>query len=278
MKQSLVASLCVLALASSACGDDSSPSEADDSSAVSSDDAAASVEPTAEATTDATTETSTVAPADNSAEYFELLATFDIGDAASAAELAPPGSQAAAYATFWSAYEQAALDSGWDLSEYVEPLQTTPTGFTLCPPVGGKCEEVSDIQVTEDGKIATFTVSGHELGDVLTIGNGKSQPLGDGQVKMLAAYHSPAGDVVVVFEVKSGKTALSLSYVQDYRSPGGRKMEDTDSLRPSDLPPNSLANVSFTFAKTEFGGDVTYRAYPADFNDPTELTATFQVR
>ena len=220
---------------------------------------------------------SDVAPAVDTQEYFELLATLRPEDAMDAADLAAPKSGAAAYAAFQSAYHQAELDSGFDSSEYAIPLEVTGHGFTLCPPTGEACDEITEVTTTDDGKIVNFKVSGNELKDVITAGHGKPKPLGDGEVKMIAAYHSSTGDVIVVFEVRSRRTPLDLGFVSDYRSPNGRQMEDTDSVHPSSLPPNSLANVALAFNGADLGGDVTYRVYPAN-ESYTELTATFSTR
>lgn len=208
--------------------------------------------------------------------YVDLIATLSIQDATQAAEDAEPGSAAAAFATYWAAYSQAHLDSGLDLSEYAMSVTEMAGGYTMCA-ADDSCTEVTDAVQSKTGKVEDFKIDGTPASEVITLGPQQPEPLGDGEVRMIAAHFTTGGDTRIVLEVRSGATPLSLSYVSNYRAPDGRVSEDTDIVRPSELPANSVANVAVTFAGAAFGGELTYRVY-ADTDAARELTATFSTK
>jgi len=251
----------ILLIALSGCGGSGDPKV----SPTTAGNASAAVEPA---------DSDTGVDADNAAKkYFELLATNEAADAKQAASLAAPGSNAQAYAIYQEAGSQAALDAGDAQSNPAQTTKVIEGGFANCTD-DGDCGNYTAIQMA-DGRIANFNAGDSSLKGRITVGNGKFKPLGDGKIRMVAAYKSITGYVVVQFEIKSGATPLSLGYSAVYRSPNGRQMETDDLTNPDSLAADSLTNVSATFKGADFGGQVTYKVF-TDVESTQPFSATFK--
>lgn len=203
--------------------------------------------------------------------YFEKLASDDPKVVAEAIELAAPGSNAAAYATYLSATTQAKRDAGIQPGESViEPIDG---GFSMCyeePGPGDNCFEYTNIQHVGD-KIADFEPGGTPLTGRLSLGNGEPHPLGEvATANLIASYKASGGSVVVVCDITSQASGLLVD--ASYIAPDGRQSQVTAVEGPSNLTEGSFGTYSFFFDGAEYGGQIVLKAYSDDFQATGEAT------
>jgi hypothetical protein len=201
-------------------------------------------------------------------QYFDGISTNTPAELQTAVDLAKPKSNAAAYATYLLAGEQANIDAG-----YPQPANATAHktdgGYEACyPDEQGKetCVLYTDIKGAE-GKLADFSVNGRKLGERITIGNGRpiwATDLGV-EASFIASYVTASADDLIV--VQSLKTSANPIHINagTYRSPSGRQSQSSNIAGPLNLGPSSVANYSLTFTAAEPGGTVTLDFYSDDY-------------
>ena len=191
------------------------------------------------------------APAPSARPYFEALASNDPVVMTQAEELSVPDSDAQAYAVYLAGTVQADQDSGYDTAP--RQVKKIKGGFAMCgdsTDQGTSCSEYTNM-VHQDDLVETFDAGGSPLSGRISLGDGEVKLLGDsGQVSLVAAYHSIAGDVVAVFEVES--------------SPGGRLYQADSGIGPTALDEGESAYYTFYFKDSKFGGEVTISALAGD--------------
>lgn len=195
--------------------------------------------------------------------YFEAMASGDPQAMQDAVDLAAPGSNAAAYATYYSAVTQASRDSG--ISSEEEKLKEVDGGFAVCSeyePTDDPCTEFTNLQHKGD-KLADFETQGKKLKGRISLGDGTTQSLGDiAEAELIASYKSVANYLVIVFDVSSSSagTFLDATYV----APDGRQANPSLYNGPTTLDEGAFGTFAFYFEGAEFGGAVTLEAYPGD--------------
>ena len=204
------------------------------------------------------------------ASYFGAIANGSPSEQRTAAdELAAPGSNAYAYAIEQAAVNQAFLDSGMGSSPPSE-LNTLDDGFEMCSTDLLTQEEtcnVFDNLAFVDGQLADFDAGGTPLAGRLTLGDGSSVPLGDfANATLIAAYTSIAGNLYVVFEIKSNIDGFSAAYDSTYLAPDGRQANVTQTIGPSKLAAGALANYALVFEGAAFGGTLNLGGFNANFD------------
>ncbi len=198
--------------------------------------------------------------------YFEAIASGDPQEMLDAAELAAPGSNAAAYATYYSAVSQAFRDSG--VPSENENLKEVDGGFALCPEYESEdnpCTEFTNLQHKGD-RLADFETQGKKLKGRISLGDGTAQPLGEiVEAELIASYKSVANDLIIVFDASSNSAGAILSAT--YVAPDGRQANSSLYYGPLELDEGSFGTFAFYFEGAEFGGDVTLEAYSGDGYD-----------
>jgi hypothetical protein len=257
MKRCLVVVLLCVAVVTSGCGSIAEPAK---------DGGKAAVEPQGKAPSNKELR-----------KYFEYLATYDPAEMRKAVKLAAPKSNAAAYAIYMTASSQADLDAGITFDPGT--VKSVDKGFALCDEEesGDKCNEFTKITYSR-GKIADFNAGGRPLAKRITLGNGETKKLGPiADTKMIAAYNSIAGDLVVVFEIKALQDKFWISGAT-LVTPEGRQSENTEKTGPEKLQEGALANYSVVFKGADIGGKVTLSGYSDADQSYTEHSVDFETR
>jgi len=197
------------------------------------------------------------------AEYFGAIAGANPDEQrAVAAELTAPGSNAYAYAIEQAAVNQALMDSGAG-TDAPSKLNTLTDGFELCD-----SDLISGEETYADGKLSDFDAGGSPLAGRLSLGDGSAIKLGKlATAELIAAYTSIAGDLYVVFEIKSKTDEFSIDYDTTYLAPDGRQASVTSTIAPSELSSGALANYAFIFEGASFGGKLKLKGYDANYNE-----------
>jgi hypothetical protein len=208
--------------------------------------------------------------------FFEHLGSEQPDRLETALDMSADDSIAHAYATHRLALANAAADDGTPTDG--GSVKRKGSGYRYCavPDDPTSCYVWADIQA-RDGKIASFTVDGEELGSRLSVGSGTPVKAGKvGTVDLLTAYHSVTGDsVFVTMLVRSADLDISVGHLSaTYRSPSGRQTEASDAIGPSDLGANSNGHVVAIFNGAEPGGEVKFDLDSADY----EHSATVKLK
>lgn len=164
-------------------------------------------------------------------QFFQELATDDIGRMREAQALTEPGSTAGRYVTFQIALGRARLD------ERLRPLRAVPRktarGYDLCNGVGKDCFSFTDIRMAQ-GKVTSFAVDGDEVSDNLSLGpeepvdfraDGAEQPAGT--TRFVSAYLQPStGSYFVLIDIHAGAAPVRLNLGKArYARVGGEVLE-----------------------------------------------------
>lgn len=189
--------------------------------------------------------------------YFEGIASGDPNTIGGVSDLAAPGSQAAAYITYYTAASKAARDSGFPFDR--EIVNEVDDGFMMCPEghaADNSCMTYTNLQ-TAGSHLVDFDISGTPLSGRLALGDGEFHSLGDlGSARLIASYKSVSNNVVVVFDVTS--TSENLWLDASYTGPDGRTSQPTMTHR-TQLPNGGSGTVAFYFKGSVFGGTVLIR-------------------
>ena len=188
--------------------------------------------------------------------YFSAIASNDPDEINGVVDLTASGSLAESYAIYFGAVNQASRDYGMPSDE--SNLSETEDGFEICPDVvtdDDPCVEYTNLKHDGD-KLASFEVNGNSLDDRISVGDGEAQELGTlGSATFIAAYKSVAGNLVVVFDVRSQADGLWVDAT--YTALDGRQAQATMSVGPTSLSNGNFGTMAFNFEGAEVGGIVT---------------------
>lgn len=206
--------------------------------------------------------------------YFSAINEINPADVLAAQAFAEPGSNADAYAIEQSANKQALLDGGaLDQTESVVLYEQDQV--LLCmkgydePEMDREnfCSTYSDFSIKDD-KLVDFSAGGKPLKGRLALGNGDITAIGEiGTARYISSYITIAGDLVIILEVTSNTTELSLPYDATYLATNGRQVEVTATDGPSDLGSGRTGNVAYIFSGASFGGTLELKFNDADWNE-----------
>ncbi len=205
--------------------------------------------------------------------YFEKLASGNPSLMREAIDLAHPGSNAAAYATYLSSFAQAERDAG--APTVASRVSKIDGGYEMCSPnTAQSCADYTNLQHTE-GKLSDFYAGDGPLSGRLSVGTGESLPLGDlGTVEFISAYRTIAGDVVIVLDINSSSDGLWVA--ADYVAPDGRQSQPTFQVGPNELMRGSLGTLGLIFEGAEFGGSLTIQPYTSEVYDAAAVSIPTQ--
>jgi hypothetical protein len=147
--------------------------------------------PTSQAATTTAPVTAASLVVDNVTGYFDALA-----QRAASPSGAAPVSDAALFAQ-----HQASVQGLLAESASTRSATSVPTGIDVCDPAGG-CVSYSDITTDADGLVTTFSVDGQPLAGRV-VGAGVPDEHDGVSVRVISAYQTTEGDLLVVLEVTS---------------------------------------------------------------------------
>jgi hypothetical protein len=190
--------------------------------------------------------------------YFEAITSGDADDAAAArADVAAPGSPAEGYAAYIEETDRATAADGQE-SDAVE-VDEVDNGFKACI-AEGKCVTWSDLK-GEDGRLATFSVSGVTLEESLVDLTAQSPVSSPGlyDVQPEWAYRLPNGILNVVVIVTASDVPLAPrpgTYIESDQILKGAK-----DVYPATIDAGTSSPVVLSFPgadKTKLDGQVTF--------------------
>lgn len=251
--------------------DDVTPAAPDDSASV----ADQSLAPTSTSTTSSKSARSNLPSEETLKTYFEGIAAGTIAGAEEAMDAAAPGSMALAYANYLRGNIQAMIDGGIAPPPEQPEVKKVDGGFEYCY-TGSQAQCYTNTKITgKSDKVANFSVNDKPLKGRLYTGDDKPITASgeDVQARFIAAYETTSDkDLIVVFSLKTGKTASLASVQGTYRSPEGRQSTATITNGPFKLGTDSLANYAMVFPNAALGGNVTVTMFDESFQKESTLT------
>lgn len=171
-----------------------------------------------------------------------------------------PGSLAAVYGIHQAGQMDAGIDGG--ISSEKETMASVGDGdVKLCDPSGDKtvCYRYGNFAADQQGRLSAFTIDNRSLKGRLMLGKGKPHrtPLGD--ISLVSAYVTQAGELSVVTKVHTaGEKVIYGQNDTTYRDHTGRQRNSSNFSGPGEISPNSRASVALFFSgPIKLGGDLT---------------------
>jgi hypothetical protein len=208
-------------------------------------------------------------------QYFGHHAMPQPADMAQAVNFAVVPSWAEWYALQQSYDTQTYLDGGNFYSDTDELVFRGETLFS-CNPSYKKpdvlfedaCAAYSEFSFEGD-RLLNFKAGDSLLDERIVLYDGEALPIGEiGSIKILSAYVTIAGDLVITAEVTSSTEELTISRSDSfYIGNNNRQIESSGMSGPVTLKNGRVGNVSYSFSGGTIGGDLEANFYDENYND-----------
>lgn len=185
--------------------------------------------------------------------YFDDLASGDSTLMVKGAALGADGSPARLYAANRFVFALGGVPD-------VETVAPTRGGFTLCREIGAlsgtpRCFDYTGIQMSADGRVATFMVDGVPLAAVVR-GAGSPVTAGPVTATVVSSYRHPDGTLFVVAGMQNNGSGEQYVIVQGYTDANAHQHAAFLATTGYAIDPGATSYIGYEVVNADFGGNL----------------------